>query len=115
MKRVKVLWLPVFAMGCFFLAAQKSEETRKTLLENDRVLVREVLIEPGIQYAPHTHALPHVGVFVKGGQLQFTEAGKVETVDFRDGQAGWREAGVTHSIRNTGRTTVHVVEVELKR
>jgi mannose-6-phosphate isomerase-like protein (cupin superfamily) len=36
-------------------------------------------------------------------------------VTFKDGDAGWREAGVTHSIRNSGKTAVHVIEVELKR
>ncbi len=96
-------------------SAQRPEEKRRTLLENDRVRVREVFIEPGIDYAPHTHQYPHVGVIVKGGKLRFTEQGKAETIEFKDGDAGWRDAGVTHSIRNLGQTTVHVVEVELKK
>src|SRR5213594_2955088 len=96
-------------------SAQRPEEKRRTLLENDRVRVREVFIEPGIDYGPHTHQYPHVGVIVKGGKLRFTEQGKAETIEFKDGDAGWRDACVTHSIRNLGQTTVHVVEVELKK
>ena len=94
---------------------QKHEEQRRTLLENDRVRVREVFIEPGIDYSPHTHQYAHVGVIVKGRKLEFTERGKSETVDVKDGDAGWRDSGVTHSIRNIGKTRVHVVEVELKK
>ena len=105
----------IFAFGTMAMLAQKQEEKRKTLLENDRVRVREVWMEPGVEYAPHTHEYAHVGVIVEGGTLQFTEKGKAENVTFKPGNVGWREAGVTHSIRNRGKTTVHVVEVELKR
>lgn len=108
----------IFAFGTMAMLAQKpeeKEEKRKTLLENDRVRVREVWMEPGVEYAPHTHEYAHVGVIVEGGTLQFTEKGKAENVTFKAGNVGWREAGVTHSIRNRGKTTVHVVEVELKR
>jgi len=100
--------------GSLLLMAQRTTEKRQSLLDNDRVTVREVLIEPGIDYAPHTHDLPHVGIIIKGGTLQFTEKGKTDTVTFQDGSVGWREAGVTHSIRNTGRAKVRVIEVELK-
>ncbi len=108
------LFLGTTAMALVFIFAQKPEEKRRSLMENERVRVREVIIEPGIDYAPHTHQYPHVGVIVKGGKLQFTEKGKSEPVDFKDGDTGWRDSGVTHSIRNIGRTTVHIVEVELK-
>src|SRR5881628_4175458 len=114
--RKQILWsLAVFAAAAALVLAQRPEEKRRTLLENDRVRVREVLIDPGIDYAEHTHQYAHVGVIVKGGKLQFTETGKSETIDFKDGDAGWRDSGVTHSIRNIGKTRVHVVEVELKK
>lgn len=89
-------------------------ESRKVLLENDRVVVKQVILEPGVEYPEHRHKRPHVGVIVRGGTLEFHEAGEVETVHFEPGQAGWRDAGVTHRIVNRSDTTVHVVEVELK-
>jgi quercetin dioxygenase-like cupin family protein len=95
-------------------ADKKAEEKKRILMENARVRVREVLIEPGVAYPAHTHQYPHVGVIVKGGKLEFTEKGKADAVEFKDGDAGWREGGVTHSVRNLSKTTVHVVEVELK-
>ncbi len=88
--------------------------SRTTLLENDRVVVRTVILEPGVEYPEHTHDLPHVGVIVRGGTLEFHEGGNVETVEFEPGQAGWRDAGVTHRIVNRSADPVHVVEVELK-
>lgn len=112
-KNVFVLFASV-SLSALLVFAQKPEEKRKVLFENERVRVREVLMEPGIDYAPHTHQFPHVGVIVKGGSLEFTEKGKSQTVDFKEGSVGWRDAGVTHNIRNVGKTTVHVVEVELK-
>ena len=96
LRRITLSALSICVLGAIVSLAQKPEEKRKTLLENDRVRVREVLMEPGVEYAPHTHEYAHVGVIVKGGTLQFTEKGKAESVTFKDGAAGWREAGVTH-------------------
>lgn len=102
-----VILLGVFSLG---LTAQDAQ----ILLENDQVRVRRVILEPGVAYREHTHTLPHVGVIVKGGTLEFHEGGKVETVTFQAGDAGWREAGVTHRIVNRSPDPVHVVEVEIK-
>ena len=75
----------VLALIVAVVSAQRPEEKRKALLENDRVRVRELFIEPGIDYAPHTHQYPHVGVIVKGGKLRFTEQGKGKPLNSRTG------------------------------
>ena len=63
----------------------------------------------------HTHEWAHVGVILTKGQLAFADAGKPEeTVDFEAGAAGFREAKVTHLARNPGKTTMKVIEVEVK-
>src|SRR5262245_31542934 len=108
------LFLAGLLLGALVGFAQKADSGPKVLLENKQVRVREVKIEPGVPYPPHTHQYPHVGVIVRGGKLEFIEKGKSETVDFKDGDAGWREAGVTHRVRKPAKATVHVVEVELK-
>ncbi len=87
---------------------------RSIVLEHDRVVVKEVILEPGVEYPEHTHDRPHVGVIVRGGTLEFHEGGAVETVEFEPGDAGWRDANVTHRIVNRSAEPVHVVEVELK-
>ena len=86
----------------------------KVLLENDQVRVREVVFAPGAGDT-HTHQWAHVGVILTKGQLAFADAGKPEeTVAFEAGSAGFREAKVTHLARNPGKTTMKVIEVEVK-
>ena len=86
----------------------------KVLLENDQVRVREVVFAPGAGDT-HTHEWAHVGVILTKGQLAFADAGKPEeVVAFEAGSAGFREAKVTHLARNPGKTTMKVIEVEVK-
>jgi quercetin dioxygenase-like cupin family protein len=86
----------------------------KVLLENEQVRVREVTFTPG-SGDTHTHQWAHVGVILTKGQLAFADAGKPEeVVDFEAGSAGFREAKVTHLARNPGKTTMKVIEVEVK-
>jgi quercetin dioxygenase-like cupin family protein len=86
----------------------------KVLLENEQVRVREVTFTPG-SGDTHTHPWAHVGVILTKGQLAFADAGKPEeVVDFEAGSAGFREAKVTHLARNPGKTTMKVIEVEVK-
>ena len=86
----------------------------KVLLENDQVRVREVVFAPGAGDT-HTHQWAHVGVILTKGQLAFADAGKPEeVVAFEAGSAGFREAKVTHLARNPGKTTMKVIEVEVK-
>ena len=88
----------------------------KVLLENDRVRVRQVLFQPGERPGSHTHAYAHVGVILDEGSLGFVEKGKKdETVNFKSGDAGWRDANVTHEVFNAGKKPIRVVEVELKK
>jgi beta-alanine degradation protein BauB len=86
----------------------------KVLLENEQVRVREVVFAPG-SGDTHTHQWAHVGVILTKGQLAFADAGKPEElVNFEAGSAGFREAKVTHLARNPGKTTMKVIEVEVK-
>ena len=86
----------------------------KVLLENDQVRVREVTFAPG-SGDTHTHPYAHVGVILTKGQLAFADTGKPEeTVSFEAGSAGFREAKVTHLVRNPGKTPMKVIEVEVK-
>jgi quercetin dioxygenase-like cupin family protein len=88
----------------------------KVLLDNDRVHVRQVVFQPGVRPGPHTHKLAHVGVILDDGSLTFVEKGKKdETQNFKSGDAGFREANVTHEVFNSGKAPLRVVEVELKK
>jgi beta-alanine degradation protein BauB len=95
-------------------AAKMPEPAIKVLLENEQVRVREVIFAPGAGDT-HTHPWAHVGVILTKGQLAFADAGKPEeTVSFEAGSAGFREAKVTHMVRNPGSAPMKVIEVEVK-
>ena len=106
-------------IGIVALQATSAQEAMpkpgvKVLLENEQVRVREVTFTPG-SGDTHTHQWAHVGVILTKGQLAFADAGKPEeVVDFEAGSAGFREAKVTHLARNPGKTTMKVIEVEVK-
>ena len=86
----------------------------KVLLENSQVRVREVTFAPGAGDT-HTHEWAHVGVILTKGQLAFADTGKPEeVVAFEAGSAGFREAKVTHMVRNPGTEPMKVIEVEIK-
>jgi mannose-6-phosphate isomerase-like protein (cupin superfamily) len=92
----------------------QGQSTSKIVLENDRVRVKDVTFPPGVT-GMHTHDLPHVGVVIQGGTLEFRYPdGKSETAKLEAGGVGYRDANVTHEPVNPGKTPVRVIEVELK-
>jgi quercetin dioxygenase-like cupin family protein len=95
-------------------AAPTSAPVIKVLLENAQVRVRQVDFAPGAGDT-HTHPWAHVGVILTKGQLAFADTGKPEeVVSFEAGSAGFREAKVTHMVRNPGKEPMRVIEVEVK-
>jgi quercetin dioxygenase-like cupin family protein len=95
-------------------AAPTAAPVVKVLLENAQVRVRQVDFAPGAGDT-HTHPWAHVGVILTKGQLAFADAGKPEeTVSFEAGSAGFREAKITHQVRNPGKEPMRVIEVEVK-
>ena len=102
------------AQGAAPPAAGGAESTRKVVLENARVRVKDVTFPPGAS-PMHTHELAHVGVILTAGTLVFTEPGQApETVKFDVGSVGFRDAHVTHQATNPGPNPMRVIEVELK-
>jgi quercetin dioxygenase-like cupin family protein len=98
-------------------AAQAPQKyTSTVVLENDRVIVKDVTFPPGVlDTGMHTHELAHVGVILTKGELLFTEpGGPAERVPFEAGSVGFREANATHQVANPGSTPMRVIEVELK-
>ena len=89
------------------------------LLENDRVIVQRVQVEPGQWEGIHSHPGYQVFVHIKGG----TWAGKMggvlsDTTNTRaDGYVGWMDAiplSAEHESGNVGDTTIDLVWITLK-
>ena len=89
------------------------------LLENDRVIVQRVQIEPGAWEGIHSHPGNQIFIHIKGG----TWAGRMAGVESdpspvrQDGEVGWMEAidmSEEHESGNVGDTTIDLVWVTLK-
>ncbi len=89
------------------------------LLENDRVIVQRVQVEPGQWEGLHSHAGNQIYIHIKGGTWserrggeQLPPSGVSET-----GSVGWYDAvdiSEGHESGNTGDTTIDLVWITLK-
>lgn len=91
----------------------------KLLLENDRVIVQRVQIEPGQWTGIHSHPGNQVFIHIKGG-IWSERLGGVQSQPlpfFEAGSVGWRgavEHSEAHEVGNTGDTTIDLVLVTIK-
>lgn len=87
---------------------------RPAEFENDRVRVLRRVLAPGEASEMHSHAANAVGVVVRPGNLQVTQAdGTERTLEPQAGTVQWIAAGTTHALRNMGSAPVEIVDVEL--
>lgn len=91
----------------------------RLLLENDRVRIWEIRLEPGERYGAHRHVLDYFWVAVtEGTSLQHTADGRVERVSYRAGDTMFFSYGpgesMLHDLANVGETLLIFTTVELK-
>lgn len=93
-------------------AAPKASLTE--IVNNDRVRVVEVVMKPGSE--SDSMELPvRVTRALKGGTLTRTFAGgKSEKIKFKTGEVRYGETVSTHSVKNSGKGTIHLYSVFLK-
>lgn len=85
------------------------------VLENDRVRIERLILEPGQSTNVHTHNLSGLSVFVTNSKVRIESPGaKPETIEYKPGDFRWRSAPVTHSIKNIGSTRFEAVGVDWK-
>ena len=84
------------------------------VLENDRVRVYRTSLAPGEAQATHTHPFPSLVVTITAGDIEVTANGKGVRHPVKDDDVSWQAAGVTHSIKNVGRTRFDSVNIEFK-
>jgi quercetin dioxygenase-like cupin family protein len=85
------------------------------LLENDRVRVREIVLPAGAATGQHTHQVPELSYSFTDGPIQVTAPGAEPVVEqWVAGQARWRDAGVTHDVRNIGSADMRVIVIDVK-
>lgn len=89
------------------------------LLENDRVIVQRVQVEPGEWEGIHAHPGYQVFVHIRGGTWGSRTGGvqSSETTTRADGHVGWSDAvdiSEEHESGNVGDTTIDLVWITLK-
>ena len=92
------------------------EPGREPILENERVRVFRVTLEPGQSGPMHTHTVPILAIALTPGDLEVTTKGrdKPERVSRPEGNVLWRSEAVTHSVKNVGKTRYEGVDIEFK-
>jgi len=101
------LVLPLTAL-CPGADAAPAAPASRILLDNERVLVKALTIQPGQSTGPHAHPLPELLVFVKGGVLK-SAAGRATL--WRDGRVVWLDAS---DIADPECTNVSDAPIELR-
>lgn len=86
-----------------------------TVLDNQRVHIERLILEPGQSTSLHTHGLSALSVFLTKASVRVdSPGGKPETIDYQPGDFRWRAAPVTHSIKNIGSTRFQAVGIDWK-
>ena len=85
------------------------------LLDNDRVRAWRLVLAPGQTSAAITQSAPGLRVVVDSGDLVESVPGQPDRgMHMRLGDFFWQDAGSTRAVRNSGTTTLNLVEFELK-
>ncbi len=84
----------------------------KQIADSPHARVYELIAAPGLKVPEHTHG-NHVIVSLTNAAAELTTAGKKEPMTFKKDSAQYG-GPVTHSGVNTGKTSLHLIEIELK-
>jgi quercetin dioxygenase-like cupin family protein len=92
---------------------QYVKNVSKSIFENNKVRVLEVVSKPIDVAKMHSHP-DQVVYAVKGGKMKLTSGGKTIEMELKDGSVNFFEAQ-DHEVKNSGKTTQHLIVVELKK
>jgi len=89
---------------------------REAALENDRVRVFRVTLEPGQSLPMHTHEVPGLSIALNAGEIEVTTQGKAQPdrTSRPAADLSWRAGPVTHSVKNVGKTRFEALDIEFK-
>ena len=87
----------------------------KLVLENDRVKVYRVSIDPKQATGIRSRTLPWLGISVSQSTISVQGPGKnVEIIETKPGDYRWHEGATAQSLENIGSTTYEAIEIEWK-
>ncbi len=98
-----------------FTAATRNVPGYTQLIDNERMRVWRVILEPGQSVPAITQGAPGMRIVVKGGEIAEVLPDRRErSMMLGLGEFYWQETGATRALRNIGTTTVELVEFELR-
>jgi quercetin dioxygenase-like cupin family protein len=87
----------------------------KLEIDNERVRVYRLILEPGQSTGIHTHKLSRLSVIVSKGKVAIESPNqKPEVVIFNPGEFRWQAGETTHTIKNIGATRFEMIDIEWK-
>ena len=107
----------VFIMNGISASAQDVVKTNpkftKLLTDTTGVRMIKVTLAPGEELVMHTHPVQMM-YCLEGGQITVNyKSGKKETMDIKAGDAMQAPPDPPHTTRNTGKTTLSFLEIEI--
>jgi len=100
--------------GRFTAGSRDDVPACKQVVDNERIRVWRLVLEPGEAAAEITQKAPGLRIVVNGGEIVETVPGQPEqAMSFKLGEFYWKEPG-TRAVKNIGTTRVELVEYELK-
>ncbi len=115
---------PIRMIGCEVLSSSlspgvpavlKTVPGHQLVLENDRVTVYRVSIDPKQSTGIRSRTLPWLRVSITQAAISVQGPGKSpETIETKPGDYRWHDGPTTDSIKNVGTTKYEAVEIEWK-
>ncbi|MGA9768144.1 MAG: hypothetical protein WBV94_03835 [Blastocatellia bacterium] len=85
------------------------------VIDNERVRVYRLILEPGEATEAHDHKLPRLSVVVAPGKAAIESASRNPQIEeLKPGDFRWNDRETNHSIKNVGATRIEIVEIEWK-
>jgi quercetin dioxygenase-like cupin family protein len=85
------------------------------VIDNERVRVYRLILEPGEATEAHNHKLPRLSVVVARGKAEIKSDHHRPRIDrLEPGDFRWHESEMNHAIKNVGTTRIEIVDIEWK-
>jgi quercetin dioxygenase-like cupin family protein len=99
-------------------AVRAAPASHRVLVDNDRVRVLEVVIQPGIREPEHTHRSASVMIVDESARIRYYVGDELRYESPERQEPGvrveWMEPEGPHSVENVDERRFHAIRVELK-
>lgn len=85
------------------------------LIDNPRVRVNRLVLQPGESSNLHTHPLNGLGIILYDSRIEMSvPGGGPRAMEPKAGDFVWQTAGTAHTIKNIGSSVFEAIDIEIK-